>query len=154
MPTDALAIDLDAPCWLFTGRTTKGYGVISIKGRETYVHRYVYEQMRGPIPEGLELDHLCRVPRCVNPQHLEAVTHKVNCLRGESFAAKHARKTHCPKGHPYDEANTQTYNGQRVCAECHRQKASAYYHANLEKCRAAGRERHNRIRHPERFADA
>jgi hypothetical protein len=126
LPTDALAINLDAPCWLFTGRTTKGYGVISIKGRETYAHRYMYEQLRGPIPEGLELDHLCRVPRCVNPQHLEAVTHRINLLRGNGFSGRHARKTHCPKGHPYDETNTQMSQGSRKCAECHRVRQRAY----------------------------
>jgi hypothetical protein len=126
LTTEALAINLDAPCFLWTGRTTKGYGVISIKGKETYVHRYMWEQMRGPIPAGLEIDHLCRVPRCVNPQHLEPVTHTENLRRGNGWGGRHARTTHCPKGHPYDEANTQYSQGQRKCAECHRVRQRAY----------------------------
>ncbi|MFJ2662519.1 HNH endonuclease signature motif containing protein [Arthrobacter koreensis] len=82
------------------------------------VHRVAYELFSGPIPNGLVLDHLCRNRGCFNPNHLEPVTRAVNNLRGVGFMAAHARKTHCPKGHPYDEKNTQIKNGARRCRAC------------------------------------
>lgn len=93
---------------------------------KTYAHRWSYEYHVGPIPEGLELDHLCRNPACVNPEHLEPVTPQVNKLRGTSPAAIHARKTHCPAGHPYAGTNLYVYptTGIRRCRECGRQQAA------------------------------
>lgn len=86
-------------------------------------HRYAYEHFIGPIPEGLQVDHLCRVRNCVNPDHLEAVTCRENVLRGDGVAAANARATHCPQGHAYDEANTYTWtNGGRHCRACARIK--------------------------------
>lgn len=84
-------------CWLWKGATACGYGYF----RHRPAHRFAYELYRGPIPEGLQLDHLCRVRSCVNPSHLEAVTQGVNLHRGETIAARNAAKTHCPKGHEY-----------------------------------------------------
>ncbi len=106
--------------WVWTGaRSAAGYGVVSVEGRPRLVHRVLWMRAHGPIPEGTEIDHLCRVRECVNPDHLEPVTHKVNVLRGESPMAGYAKRTHCGKGHPYDEANT-TYrkSGTRVCRTC------------------------------------
>ncbi len=91
-------------CWLWTGGIKGGTGYGSFDGES--VHRVAYELLRGPIPRGLEIDHLCRVRRCVNPGHLEPVTHRENGLRGVGVAAKHARKTHCLHGHEFTEANT------------------------------------------------
>jgi hypothetical protein len=100
-------------CWLWTGATEGGgYGKVQIAKR-----------LRGQIPDGLELDHLCRTLTCVNPDHLEAVTHRVNVLRGEGKAAKHAGTTHCPEGHEYTEENTYLYQGRyRRCRTCIRTK--------------------------------
>jgi hypothetical protein len=85
-------------------------------------HRWSYEALVGPIPPGLEIDHLCRVRNCVNPSHLEPVTKAVNILRGESMSARHARQTHCKSGHPFDAENTRmTTDGQRRCRTCDRQ---------------------------------
>ena len=72
-------------CWLWTGATTRGYGYVKNEGRATYAHIVSYQWANGLVPEGLELDHLCRASLCVNPEHLEAVTHKVNLQRGRSF---------------------------------------------------------------------
>ena len=109
------------PCWLWTAATNYGYGVIGLGRRQDGIalaHRLLYEHMVGPIPEGLCLDHLCRVRACVNPAHMEVVTLAENKRRGESGPAQNARKTHCPQGHPYDEANTYRYNGWRQCRTC------------------------------------
>jgi hypothetical protein len=108
-------------CWLWTGYIDpQGYGRL---GNDGLAHRLMYELVRGPIPAGLTLDHLCRVRSCINPNHLEPVTDGVNILRGTSFSAINARKTACPYGHAYREAKT---NGRRVCRECNRLAATAY----------------------------
>lgn len=89
-------------CWLWTGARRGGYGRIWQSGRIVSAHRVVFELIRGTIPKGLTLDHLCRTPACVNPAHLEPVTHQVNILRGIGPAAQQTHRTHCPSGHPYD----------------------------------------------------
>jgi hypothetical protein len=93
-------------------------------------HRWAYEYSIGPIPEHLELDHLCRSRNCVNPEHLEAVTHLENMGRGISHQKA---KTHCPKGHPYSGENLYVApsNGKRYCRECTR--ASKIRHYNKKK---------------------
>ncbi len=114
-------------CWLWTGSlTNKGYGSFSYKGHTVQSHRYAHELLVGLVPEGLEVDHLCRNRACMNPAHLEAVTHRVNLLRGNSFSARYARVTHCPQGHLYNEANTRLSHGRRLCRTC-RNKASRTY---------------------------
>lgn len=108
------------PCIIWTGAVTSaGYGSLWRGKGTALAHRVVYEEARGPIPAGMTLDHLCRNRRCVNPDHLEPVTNRENILRGTSPSAIHARKTHCPKGHPYDLANTRIRsNGARACRTC------------------------------------
>lgn len=87
-------------CWIWMGTVTGGgYGGIAIHRKKVPAHRLAWELFRGPIPEGLEIDHLCRVRACVNPDHLEPVTSQINCLRGVSPLAANAKKTHCPRGH-------------------------------------------------------
>lgn len=89
------------PCWLFTGKLRKdGYARATTKGRTQYVHVAAYEAIIGPVPPGLELDHLCRVRHCYNPWHLEPVTHAENMRRSSSVGEK---TTHCPAGHEYAE---------------------------------------------------
>lgn len=104
-------------CWIYSGRINdKGYGIFVLDEVDVRAHRWSYEQLVGPIPEGLDLDHLCRVRECVRPEHLEPVTTKVNVLRGEGITARHARKETCAKGH----ALTPRPGGGRICRECHR----------------------------------
>lgn len=97
-----------------------GYGYITIAGRGRLAHRAAYELLVGPIPDGLTLDHLCRRPACVNPEHLEPVTQRENNLRAPNqLTAINLAKTHCPRGHPYDEVNTYHMpNGGRDCKVC------------------------------------
>ena len=117
-------VDLSAPggCWVWTaGKTSRGYGSFKLAARQVPAHRVAYESLVGPVPPGRELDHLCRVRACVNPAHMEPVTHRENVLRGAGLAALHATKTKCPEGHPYDEANTYVNpNGGRECRSCRR----------------------------------
>ena len=102
--------------------TPQGYGRWNYRGRNGFAHRIVYELLTNPIPDGLELDHLCRNHACVNPEHLEMVTHRENVLRGESPHAKHARKTHCKSGHEFNEHNTYWRSPtHRECRECRRE---------------------------------
>lgn len=117
-------------CWNWTGVLAGGrYGQLMMGHRASvYAHRFSYELHREPIPEGMEIDHLCRNTRCVNPDHLEVVTPRENRLRSESLPAQNAKKTHCPKGHLYDEENTYTDpKGRREYRECVRQRQRRRY---------------------------
>lgn len=118
------SVDQATGCWLWTrGLSPHGYGEGCERGGASRAHRMAYRGFVGPIPEGLELDHVCRVRRCVNPEHLEPVTHQENMRRGETIAAANALKTHCRQGHPYDAANTHVLpDGSRTCRTCHRER--------------------------------
>ena len=91
-----------------------GYGRIRRNGKSLAAHRWAYEQAKGPIPEGLEIDHLCRNRACVNPDHLEAVTHAENNRRAA------AARTTCRQGHEWTPENTYVWNGTRFCRACNR----------------------------------
>jgi len=122
-------------CWLWTGTISSGkqklpYGrfFLSTQRREVVAHRWAWQSEHGPIPVGLQLDHLCRRPSCVRPSHLEPVTPRVNVMRSASFVASNARKTHCPSGHPYDTVNTLlNRRGARVCRTCLRASFTTWY---------------------------
>lgn len=115
-------VDRGPGCWVWTGGKTKdGYGRVRICDRNFVSHRVSYEWANGAIPEGLELDHLCRNKACVNPEHLEPVT------RVENQRRRAAIITHCPAGHEYDERNTYvSASGHRFCRECGRQATRRY----------------------------
>lgn len=131
-------VEKTSGCWEWRGgRKPEGYGVFSTGGRAggmVRAHRAAYWLLVGPIPEGLFLDHLCRNPGCVNPAHLEPVTHAENVARGD--AGQHqARKTHCKHGHEFTPANT-------------------IWRGHLRQCRACNNERNRRQRAKQRLATA
>lgn len=116
------SVEKTSTCWLWTKKLNPaGYGqfyagVIYQRGSagKTYAHRYAYELMVGPIPQGYDIDHLCRVRNCVRPDHLEAVTHRENMLRGDTIAARMAARTHCNHGHELDAVGPTG----RYCSTC------------------------------------
>jgi len=118
----------DDGCWVWIGGLfNTGYGCFSFSGKNKAAYRWLYELAVGPVPDGLQLDHLCRNRACVRPSHLEPVTCQENLLRGETLAALQAAKTHCPQGHPYNDENTyQTPSGSRACRECRRTRSREY----------------------------
>lgn len=107
-------------CWAWAAFVRPdGYAIINWNGKRShYAHRAVYELLVGPIPESLTLDHRCRNRMCVNPAHLEPISFTENVLRGTSFAAENAQKTHCPKGHDYARHGFVNTNGSRECRIC------------------------------------
>lgn len=110
-------------CHIYFGvKSSNGYGSIKADGRTVSTHRLSYEMARGGVPEGLVIDHLCWNRACVNPDHMEAVTQKVNLRRGFSAQSDNAKKTHCVRGHPFSGDNLHIdKRGSRICRECKRQ---------------------------------
>jgi len=129
----AVAGNPGAKCVTWTAAMTKcGYGRFTVEGRRVVPHRFAYEYLIGPIPAGLELDHLCKVRNCLNVTHLEPVTGRENLLRGDTVNARNAAKTHCIRGHEYTPENTlharpskRNPNGQRECRTCRRERDRA-----------------------------
>lgn len=118
-------VDPVSGCWLWSaGKDGGGYGNLWDGTRVRMAHAIGYEIHKGKIPKDHELDHKCRVHGCVNPDHLEPVPHRINVLRGTGLTAEHAKKTHCPSGHPYDGVNV---NGSRICKTCQCAASRAYY---------------------------
>lgn len=121
---DRIDVRIDTGCWEWVGTINhhNGYGYVrapaGIRPINQRAHRVVYEMEKGPIPSGLQIDHLCRNRRCVNPAHMEPVTSRANTLRGDGPTSKNARKTHCKRGHILDGANINRYRGWRLCRIC------------------------------------
>ncbi len=124
-------------CWIWQGAKSKMqyknsvvyYGKIMFKSKTRQAHRLFYISFKGEIPKGLELDHLCRNTLCVNPEHLQAVTHSENMKRGKAhleIVQRASLITHCPQKHEYTKENTYIFKNQRRCKECNRQRAKLY----------------------------
>lgn len=123
-------VEVDANgCWLWLGKKDigTGYGRVRFRGAQIGAHRRMYELVNGPIPAGLQIDHLCRVRLCINPVHLEAVTPRENTMRSTAVTKKNAQKTACPQGHPYNDHNTyRRPDGGRDCRICQSRRSRAY----------------------------
>lgn len=126
----------DDACWMWLGcengkdEINGGYARFIAHGKVIMVHRWAYQQWVGPIPEGYQIDHLCRNRMCVNPKHLEGVTQRDNILRGNGYSARNAAKTHCKYGHEFSDENTKLIQGkhrrQRVCLICERNRGRGF----------------------------
>lgn len=119
-------VDPETGCWLWVkAKSDTGYGTKRIQRKSHNAHRWMYERLVGPVPAGKELDHLCRVRACVNPEHLESVTHRENLRRGGGPSADNGRRTHCIHGHEFTEENTYRPPKRphtRQCRACMRQR--------------------------------
>jgi hypothetical protein len=132
--SDQWSVDPESGCWLWRKHVNNnGYGLKRVpcscgEGRRAVLaHRFVYELFVGPIPEGLHLDHLCRVRHCVNPSHLEPVTTRENTIRGVGPTAVNAAATHCHLGHPFAGDNLIVRaDGSRRCRTCNRARNARY----------------------------
>lgn len=134
---DKCSVATGTGCWMWSACTCDGgYSRFDFDGSLRLGHRFAYQVLVGDVPDGLQLDHLCRTRNCVNPEHLEPVTGRVNILRGVSFAAKNAIKTHCKKGHPFDDDNVYLWRGSRYCVVC-RADARSRYESKLKIIRLA-----------------
>ena len=116
-------VETEAGCWEYTGMIHDGYGVLGATPAEgtRRVHRIVWIRLRGPVPDGLVLDHLCRNRACCNPEHMEPVPQGENIRRGMTGAAasaRHAKRTHCARGHAFTEGNTYRRQDGRRCRTC------------------------------------
>lgn len=113
-------------CWLWTAGLVDGYGRFRDNGL-WLAHRWAYIHLVGPIPEGLEPDHLCRVRNCVRPAHLELVTRRENWARGDAPSVANSLKTHCIHGHEFNAENTRIRgDGNRDCRTCAKARTKAW----------------------------
>lgn len=117
-------VESDTGCWIWAGKKNRqDYASITIGGKTVAAHRASYEAFVGFIPAGLVIDHLCRTPACVNPEHLEPVTQWENVVRGTGYRFN-ARKTHCLLGHELHGENVYLYKQFRQCRKCNRATAT------------------------------
>ena len=129
--SDKVNTCFDDECWLWPEVRPDGYGkpVSNLKGKIKHPHQIAYTIRYGDVPDGKNLDHLCRNRPCWNPRHLEPVTNRENTLRGDTYSSGWRRNiTHCPQGHEYTPENTyfkQSANQGRGCRQC---RTCAYNH--------------------------
>jgi hypothetical protein len=143
-----VVVRLDTGCWEWNGSKNQGYGQFQVHPKVSIrAHRFSYEMLVGPVPDGKELDHSCRNRSCVNPSHLEPLTHRENTLRGNTIVAANAVKTHCPYGHPLSGDNLIFYkNGSRHCRTCARASSRRVYWADVEKQALRKKQQRQRVK--------
>lgn len=115
-------VNTDGDCWEWTAsKKPFGHGRFKWNGTMGLAHRFAYEHLVGPIPDGHDVHHVCANPSCVNPDHLEPLTRKEHMRLGNTIPAARIAQTHCIHGHEFDEANTYIYKGNRNCRACNRE---------------------------------
>ena len=122
-------VDPETGCWNWTASLfAAGYGQFRFSPqRNGRAHTWAYEHFVGPLPDGLQIDHVCRNKRCVNPEHMEPVTAQVNVLRSDNACGLNARKTHCKRGHEFTLENTYVFpDGRRSCRTCMREHRAKF----------------------------
>jgi hypothetical protein len=129
-------------CWLWIGSVSdRGYGNVTYKGKSYKAHRLAYHFYKEDLIPGLEIDHLCKVKNCVNPDHLEQVTKQENMRRSDCVSAVNRRKTRCKRGHDFNSDNTYTHkSGKRSCRLCRNEDGKKLYYRNHEQIRARRKE--------------
>lgn len=133
-------VDRSGACWLWIGCLHRtGYGRVWFNGCQRQAHRVAYELEKGPIPDSLQIDHVCRNRACVRPAHMEPVTIGENLRRGVGASAMNSRKTHCPQGHPYTPENTYVGSGNRKCRICNHERSAARAAASKIERQSVGR---------------
>ena len=132
--SDTIPAGFTTPCLNFIQAPTgTGYVQFWYRGRYELAHRFIWIQSIGPIPNDFEIDHRCRNRRCVNVDHLEAVTSRVNVLRGDGPTARNAQKTQCPCGHLYEGHNLYVHRGKRYCRICVKENSRLWYQRSKQK---------------------
>ncbi len=146
----------ESGCWNWTAyKDKRGYGKFIVNNKPELAHRVVWWIFKGPIPDGLEMNHLCENPGCVNPDHLQAVTHKQNMHYGKNRIALFAKQTHCYRGHEFSPENTWIRplpkgGFGRFCKECSRINGQLRRNAKRE---AKAKEQTKTVRENEKEAD-
>lgn len=132
-------------CWLWLKYVNEGgYGQSYLNGRLVYAHRMAWEIYRGPIPVGMQIDHVCRVRSCVNPEHLRVVTQRTNLVENSTgLAARNIAKTHCLRGHPLSGENLLARRVGRGCRTCFNARAKDRRHERLSRERQMDNGRHS-----------
>ena len=130
-------VDKTESCWTWKGEiVSSGYGRFPWQSGRILAHRFSFSLVNGPIPAGMFIDHICRNRSCVNPSHMELVTHRDNVLRGIGPTAENARKTHCKNGHQLEEPHVYRYGNNRQCRICALARSMRRYESNKEKLKA------------------
>jgi len=132
---EKIIVDKDSGCWIWTSNVIHEYGYFALNGKKILTHRFVYELNKGKIPNGLELDHLCRNRRCCNPDHLEPVTRRENLLRGLTgllTGKLNLEKKYCKNGHLFNQENTYLRKDKlgRECKQCSKSRNLKFREGN------------------------